>query len=165
MSAIQEKKYIDYNDIERYYKIKEDTMLKNKTKKRQRQNHNIIQIKYFIFAAIVFGLALGIIYNYATITQIKMEINDLNKDITLLDKQKEDVLISLESIKNSNIIEENATNYLGMNYATNSQNNIVTVNYSGSLNDKFAYDKKYSESAMFSDIFEKTFRIFTNEGI
>lgn len=166
MSAIQEKKYIDYSDIERYYQIKEETTLKNKTKSIQRQNHNnIIQIKYFVYAAIIFGLALGIIYNYATITQIKMEINDLNKAIVLLDKQKEDVLISLESIKNSNIIENNATNYLGMNYAKNSQNSFISINYSSSINDKFTYNNKYDESALFGNIFKKTFRIFANEGI
>jgi cell division protein FtsL len=164
MSAISQKKQIDYKDIERYYKIKEETTLITKKKKCKKQG-NILQFKYFIYAVIIFSLALGIIFNYATITQRKMEINDLNKEITLIEKQKEDILIMLETIKNSNTIEQNAMNFLGMDYAGSTQNNFISVNYSGLLNDEFAYKDRFQEGAFLDNIIEKTILIFAKEGM
>lgn len=164
MSTITGKKSIDYQDVERYYRIKEDALIKSK-KKKQKSSGNLIQFNYFLFAAILFILSLGIIFNYAAITQSKMEINNLNKEIELLVKQKEDILISLESIKNSNIIEKNAMNYLGMDYANSSQNNFIAVKYSDAVDGEFAYDSFYKDSASLDRIIEKTFLLFADEGI
>ncbi|HBH12181.1 MAG: Uncharacterized protein XD91_1313 [Clostridiales bacterium 38_11] len=164
MSAIREKTYIDYSDVERYYRIKEEAMLKSKQKQCKKESA-VIQFKYFVYVAVIFMLALGIIFNYAIITQRKMEINDLKKQITILSKQKEDVVIALESIKNSNIIEENAVNFLGMGYARNDQNLLIYVNYSGILEENFAYENDVNNSAFLENIVEKTFALLKNEGI
>lgn len=165
MAAITGKNKIDYHDVERYYRIKEDALIKSKKKKHKRNSNNIIQFKYFMFAAVLFVLSLGIIFNYAAITQSKMEINNLNNEIELLVKQKEDILISLESIKNSNIIEKNAMNYLGMDYANSNQNSFIAVKYSDALDGEFAYDSFYNDSASLDRIIEKTFLLFADEGI
>ncbi|HAE41577.1 MAG TPA: hypothetical protein DCG34_01490 [Clostridiales bacterium] len=164
MSAIREKTYIDYNDIERYYRIKEEAILKSKQKQCKKESANI-QLKYFVYVAVMFMLALGIIFNYAIITQRKMEINNLNRQISILNKQKEDVVIALESIKNSNIIEENAMNFLGMNYAKSNQNLFVSVNYSSVLENNFAYGNYEDKSVFLENIVEKTFALLKNEGI
>ncbi|MBV1759321.1 MAG: hypothetical protein KMY55_16035 [Dethiosulfatibacter sp.] len=164
MSAIREKTYIDYSDVEKYYRIKEEAMLKSKQKQCKKESAGI-QFKYFVYVAVMFMLSLGIIFNYAIITQRKMEINDLNRQITVLSKQKEDVVIALESIKNSNTIEENAVNFLGMNYARTDQNLLVSVNYSGVLEDNFAYENDVNKRAFLENIVEKTFALLKNEGI
>ncbi len=164
MSAIREKTYIDYSDVEKYYRIKEEAMLKSKQKQCKKESAGI-QFKYFVYVAVMFMLALGIIFNYAIITQRKMEINDLKRQITILNKQKEDVVIALESIKNSNTIEENAMNFLGMSYARTDQNLLVSVNYSGVLEDNFAYENDVNKRAFIENIVEKTFALLKNEGI
>lgn len=163
MPAITGKNTIEYQDIERYYRIKEDTLINSKKKKHK--NNNVIQFNYFVFAAVLFLLSLIIIFNYAAITQSKMEIHNLNREIQLLVKQKEDILISLESIKNSNIIEKNAMNYLGMDYANSSQNNFIAVKYNDALDGEFAYDSFYNDSASLDRIIERTILLFVDEGI
>jgi cell division protein FtsL len=163
MSTIREKRYIDYSDIEKYYSIKEEAMVKSKRKKCKNQS-TCIQLKYFVYGGIIFMLALGMIFNYALITQTKMEIHDLSREIDLLSKQKEDMTIALETIKNSNVIEENAMNFLGMDYAKSHQNQMVSVNFTGVLDNNFAYNHE-KESAFFESLVEKTFALLKNEGI
>jgi cell division protein FtsL len=164
MSTISEKRPIDYRDMERYYRMKEETMLNSKKKKCQAPT-SFIQIKYFLYVAIIFVLSLGMIFNYATITQRKMEINDLKKDITLIEKQKEDIIIALETIKNSNIIEENAMNFLGMDYALSTQNHFLSISYETNTEDEFTYTKKQDKNELLNGIIERTFLIFAKEGI
>ncbi len=128
---------------------------KTKTKKRKKFKVNT-QFKYFSYLLIAFILGLTIIYNYAIITQTRMEIDDINKEINLLSKEREDMLVLIESTKNTGIIEENARTFLGMDYPDLNQRTFIAV----------AYSEEPKEVAMEStnqkaldNIFRKTFSL------
>ncbi|MFO7887450.1 MAG: septum formation initiator family protein [Eubacteriales bacterium] len=130
---------------------------KRKVKAKKKKKFKIsTQFKYFSYLLIAFILGLTIIYNYAIITQTRMEIDDINKEINTLSKEKEDMLVLIESAKNTGIIEENAKNFLGMDYPDLNQRTFVEV----------AYSKKLKEVAMentdhiaLDNIFRKTFSL------
>ncbi len=128
---------------------------KTKTKKRKKFRVNT-QFKYFSYLLIAFILGLTIIYNYAIITQTRMEIDDINREINLLSKEREDMLVLIESTKNTGIIEENARAFLGMDYPDLNQRAFIEV----------AYSEEPKEIAMEStnqnaldNIFRKTFSL------
>ncbi|MDW7668506.1 MAG: hypothetical protein SCJ93_06755 [Bacillota bacterium] len=128
---------------------------KTKTKERKKFRVNT-QFKYFSYLLIAFILGLTIIYNYAIITQTRMEIDDINREINLLSKEREDMIILIESTKNTGIIEENARAFLGMDYPDLNQRTFLEV----------AYSEEPKEIAMEStnqnaldNIFRKTFSL------
>jgi hypothetical protein len=69
------------------------------------------------------------VYNYAVITDKQMELNNLEIEITNLNNEIDKYNIALESIKNTNSIEEMAKVYLGMNYPTRKQTVFVDFTY------------------------------------
>src|SRR5690554_12334 len=66
-------------------------------------------------------LALFILYRYANITKIRLEITELEKQKIELEKEKENLVGELEAIKSSSKIEEDAIIKLGMDYPTEDQ--------------------------------------------
>jgi len=112
-----EQEYLDYNP---------------KKKRIKTKNKNRIVIESFkntLIVAITFALGILIIYNYAVITDKKMEINRINEEIVALNNNIDEYNVSLESIKNTNRIEEMAKTYLGMNYPTRKQTVFVDFEY------------------------------------
>ncbi len=98
--------------------------------KRNKKNNNVIEsIKNTAMLAITFVLGIIIVYNYAIITDKQMELNSLNKDIVKLNNDIDSYNIALESINNTNSIEELAKTYLGMNYPTRKQTVFVDFKY------------------------------------
>ncbi|MDD4679219.1 MAG: cell division protein FtsL, partial [Tissierellia bacterium] len=79
--------------------------------------------------AITFILGILIVYNYAVITDKQMELNNLSIEITNLNSEIDKYNIALESIKNTNSIEEMAKVYLGMNYPTRKQTVFLDFTY------------------------------------
>ncbi len=79
-----------------------------------------------------FVLGILLVYNYATITDKQMELSSLNEQIAELNNDLDKYNISLESIKNTNKIEEVAKSYLGMNYPTRKQTVFLDFAYAGS---------------------------------
>jgi cell division protein FtsL len=112
-----EQEYLDYNP---------------KKKRIKTKNKNRIVIESFkntAMVAITFVLGILIIYNYAVITDKKMEINKINEEIIALNNDIDKYNVSLESIKNTNKIEEMAKTYLGMNYPTRKQTVFIDFAY------------------------------------
>jgi len=79
-----------------------------------------------------FVLGILLVYNYASITDKQMELSVLNEEIAELNNDIDEYNISLESIKNTNKIEEVAKSYLGMNYPTRKQTIFLDFAYAGS---------------------------------
>src|SRR6056297_1636542 len=140
--------------------IQSERIPKRKVKTKKRKTFKIsTQFKYFSYLLIAFILGLTIIYNYAIITQTRMEIDGINKEMNLLIKEKEDMLVLIESTKNTGIIEENARTFLGMDYPDLNQRSFIEV----------AYSEKPKEIAMensnqkaLDNILRKTFSLISD---
>ena len=86
------------------------------------KNYKVLY-KMFILGISVIGLALSlfILFRYANITKMKLEITEIQQQKIQLEKEKEDLLAELESIKSVTRIEEEALVKLGMDYPTEDQ--------------------------------------------
>ena len=102
---------------------------KKSIKKKKKNNHFIETLKNTAMIAITFILGILIVYNYAMITDKQMALNNLNNEIINLNDEIDRYNIALESIKNTNSIEEMAKVYLGMNYPTRKQTVFVDFTY------------------------------------
>lgn len=124
MSALR-KETIDYDYGQEYAK----KIKKTRIKKKKKNKIVIDSLKNTFMLAAAFVLGIVIIYNYAVITDKKMEINDLNQEIATMNDDIDELNIDLESIKNTNKIEEMAKTYLGMNYPTRKQTVFLNFQY------------------------------------
>lgn len=128
MSEYRNDYYYSYDDIN------ENIINHNKNKRpkkiKHKRNIKLESLRNFFMISIVFVLGLIIIFNYATITDKKMEISLINDEIELLINEKEEINIELESLKDTNVIEDKAKNYLGMNYPNRMQTEFIEVQYS-----------------------------------
>jgi cell division protein FtsL len=116
VSALRKEVIYDYGQ--------ESEVISQKKKRIKSKKKNRIVIDSFKTTAmltITFLLGIIIIYNYAIITDKKMELNLINAEIVKLKNDVDDYSVALESINNSNKIVEMAKNYLGMNYPTRKQ--------------------------------------------
>lgn len=102
----------------------------NKRRIKRKKNNNVIEsFKNTMMLAVTFILGILIVYNYAVITDKQMALNTLNEEIVDLNDDIDQYNIALESIKNTNSIEEMAKAYLGMNYPTRKQTVFVDFAY------------------------------------
>ncbi len=129
---------------------------KEKNKQKSRNNY---QIKFFFYLLICFILVLTIIYNYAIITQTNMEIDEITRDIKSLTKEKEDILVLIESTKNTGIIEDNARTFLGMDYPDINQRDFIEVSYSNEPKE-VAIENTYQNAI--DNIFSRTFSLISD---
>lgn len=101
--------------------------------KNNKKNINVIDsFKNTLMIAATFIFGILIVYNYAVITDKQMEIHTLNQEIATLNDDIDAYNIALESIKNTNSIEEMAKAYLGMNYPSRKQTVFVDFTYGSS---------------------------------
>lgn len=121
--AIDIQEYGQENEREKEYSPK--TRIKNKKKNNTFKE----SIKNSAMIAITFLLGILIVYNYAVITDKQMELNNLELEIENLNNEIDKYNIALESIKNTNSIEEMAKVYLGMNYPTRKQTVFIDFTY------------------------------------
>ena len=124
MSALR-KEALDLQE----YEIDKDYSPKKRIKTKKKNNTLKESIKNSAMIAITFLLGILIVYNYAVITDKQMELNNLEIEITNLNNEIDKYNIALESIKNTNSIEEMAKVYLGMNYPTRKQTVFVDFTY------------------------------------
>ena len=111
------------------YGIEKDYSPKKRIKTKKKNNTFIESLKNSAMIAITFILGILIVYNYAVITDKQMELNNLSIEITNLNSEIDKYNIALESIKNSNSIEEMAKVYFGMNYPTRKQTVFLDFTY------------------------------------
>lgn len=129
MSALRKEAYEYYQESLEY------TPNKKRIKSRKRNNIFIQSFKNTVMAATAFVLGISIIYNYALITDKQMELNNISNEIVELNNDIDKYNVALESIKNTNKIEEVAKTYLGMNYPTRKQTVFIDFAY-GETNDE-----------------------------
>lgn len=157
MSAVLKPKY-DYA-LEEQYNL-EHKIKKRVIKKKKRNKLNLGAIKTWFMIMAIFGMGVSIIYNYATITEKKMAINNLEKEIAELNNKIEGHNIYLESLNNTNMIENMAKSYLGMSYPTRKQ--AVFLNSEcGKIEEVELAINQNEEKTL--NIFEKTYNYFAKK--
>lgn len=151
MSALSKPNYnYDYDDQQNL----EPKIKKRVIKKKKKNRISLGAIKNWMLIISMFGLGIMIIYNYATITEKKMAINNLESEIVSLNDEIDGYNIYLESLNNTNMIENMAKSYLGMNYPTRKQT--VFLNIDNSESAELSADDEINELSLF----EKALRFF-----
>lgn len=124
--------------------------------KRKNKNNNVIEnFKNTVLIAVTFILGILIVYNYAVITDKQMELNTLNQEIADLNNDIDQYNITLESIKNTNSIEEMAKAYLGMNYPSRKQTVFVDFAYGSSETTKDETEVLAEDENLFVGLLDK----------
>lgn len=126
----------------------------NHVKETKKNNHNrksnfSLKLKLFGIALLTLFVCLGVLIRYAQMTQIKMEVTKLDKEISELSKHKTDISLELEKIKESGWIEKEAESRLGMVYPTNEQVVFVSVNLNNEIDNNIAKEEKTVELGIF----------------
>jgi len=117
MSALR-KEAIEYD----YYQESSEYSPKKKRIENKKKNRIVMEsFKNTVMVATTFILGILIIYNYAIIIDKKMELNNINEEIVQFNNDIDEYNVALESIKNTNKIEETAKTYLGMSYPKRKQ--------------------------------------------
>ncbi len=151
MSALSKRNYsYDYDNQQDL----EPKIKKRVIKKKKKNKITIGAIKNWLIVIAIFGLGIMIIYNYATITEKKMAITDLEDEIVALNDEIDGYNIYLESLNNTNMIENMAKSYLGMNYPTRKQTVFLNVTYDE--NSELANNDDESEVSLL----QRAFRLF-----
>lgn len=154
MSALLKPKYEyayeEQQNLEQEYK-------KRVIKKKKKNKLNLGVIKTWFMILAIFGMGISIIYNYATITEKKMAINNLDKEIAELNNKIDSHNIYLESLNNTNMIENMAKSYLGMSYPTRKQT--VFINSESGKTEDIQLAVNQDEGKKLN-IFEKTYNYF-----
>lgn len=154
MSALLKPKYEyayeEQQNLEQDYK-------KRVIKKKKKNKLNVGAIKTWFMIMAIFSMGICIIYNYATITEKKMAINNLDSEIAELNNKIDSHNIYLESLNNTNMIENMAKSYLGMSYPTRKQT--VFLNSESGKKDDTQLAANQNEEKKLSFL-EKTFNYF-----
>jgi hypothetical protein len=88
-----------------------------------------------------------------------MEIDEITRDIKSLTKEKEDILVLIESTKNTGIVEDNARTFLGMDYPDINQRDFIEVSYSDEPKE-VAIENTYQNAI--DNIFSRTFSLISD---
>lgn len=142
MSALRKEAF------EYYQESLEHSPNKKRIKSKNRNKIFIQSFKNTAMVATAFLLGILIIYNYAVITDKKMELNNINNEIVKLNNDVDEYNVALESIKNTNKIEEVAKTYLGMNYPTRKQTVFIDFAY-GETNDETNTQAKDNQNQLY----------------
>lgn len=102
----------------------------------RRKSYALNRRMYITLAIILLSTSLFILQGYAKITSMRLEITSLENEATELEKLKQDLSGTLEGLKNTTLISEQAKNSLGMIYPEEGQIEYITVNDSVS-NDSY----------------------------
>ena len=125
MSALR-KEAIEYD----YYQESSEYSPKKKRIENKKKNRIVMEsFKNTVMVATTFILGILIIYNYAIIIDKKMELNNINEEIVQFNNDIDEYNVALESIKNTNKIEETAKTYLGMSYPKRKQTVFIDFAY------------------------------------
>lgn len=111
-----------------YSYIEDNNVIADEKVKQIKKSNSSFKVKIFGLALLALIICLGVLFRYAQITQIKMEVSKLDKEIIELKKHKVDISLELERIKESGWIEKEAESRLGMVYPTDEQIVYIAVN-------------------------------------
>ncbi len=140
-------------------KVNTEKSKRKKVVKVKKKNKAIHKLAMMGIAMIGLILSLFILYRYANITKMRLEITELEKQRIELIKEKENLVAELETIKSSSKIEEDAIVMLGMNYPAEDQ--IVYVDIDElELPDKSDEKERISIVGQFKNIFNLVLSLF-----
>ncbi|SHH62457.1 septum formation initiator family protein [Sporanaerobacter acetigenes] len=131
-----------------YYNENIRENVRNNNVSERRKNTNIKsnsknKLQFIMSAIIALMICLLVLYRYAHITQMRLEITQLESQKIELEKEKQDLLAELDRVKSSSKIEEDAKIKLGMDYPTEEQ--IVYI----SMNESVQDDEQVAEEGFF----------------
>lgn len=143
-------------EFETYKQTKEKNK-KHKRKRRPKRSENAsIKAKIFIYATLILTIALAILLRYAHISKLQYDLSTLETQVDSLEKEKQDIELTLEKVKDSGWIEKIAKNSLGMNYPSENQKVYLSVNVDDNETAQKTKEDNDKEGvlASFSNIFE-----------
>lgn len=138
------------------YEVKRQPNNKTKTRTkdiRQKKNSSVPKLAFLTMPMIILGISLFILFGYAKITAVRIDITELENQKIELEKTKLNLIADLEGLKSSSKISKDAVLKLGMDYPTEGQ--IVYV----SVNNKNIVD---IEKASIGKYFKKILSMVTN---
>lgn len=103
--------------------------------KKKKNKMVLVYVKNTLMIAVAFLLGISLIYNYASITDKKMEISKLSEEITELNNEIDKYNVKLESIKKTDEVEAAAA-VLGLNYPSSKQTVFIDFEYEENTEDE-----------------------------
>ncbi|MTI49049.1 cell division protein FtsL [Sporosalibacterium faouarense] len=128
-----------------YYPRNHDTKRKNQRIQKNKSNRKSkssvsFKLKLLLISIMMLVLCLSLLWRYTQIAQYRIEVSQLDQQISDLNKEKSSLEVQIDRIKESEWIEVEAREKLGMDYPKSSQTVFVSV-------DEGAFDKSTKDSA------------------
>ncbi|NLY44432.1 MAG: hypothetical protein GX053_00325 [Tissierella sp.] len=140
---------------EEYKEIKKNQNNNRKDNKKNNKYKALIKLFCLFIAIIVLSTSLFILFRYATITQVRMEVTALERQKVELEKDKLNLLADLDGVKSSLNISEDAMYKLGMSYPKEGQ--VIYLSLEDTIDDTVQSvsisDKLNEVLSMFSGLF------------
>ncbi|MBS4540092.1 cell division protein FtsL [Clostridium sp. D2Q-11] len=110
------------------YEYKEEKIKKPQRNKKPKKNNTLIKLKLFLYASGLLTIAIVVLLRFAHISKLQYDFSSLQTEVTNLEKEKQNITINLERVKDSRWIEEVAISSLNMNYPSENQKVYIDVN-------------------------------------
>lgn len=117
----------EYEPIKNPYSKKKTSTVKKKQEKVQPKRHIKSQIKTVVYIALIFASLLVISYRNSLINESFNENEKLKSNLAVIEKENEQLKVSLENSLNLSNIEKIAEKRLGMQKLDNSQKIYVSL--------------------------------------
>lgn len=153
---VAKKEETYYSNINIRHRSQE--VVQRKRPKKKIKNMAAIKVKILSLATIVLVICLSLLLRYTVIAQYRIDLTNLDKEIASLNKQKRSLEIQLDQIKQSEWIELEAREKLGMDYPQSNQTVFISVS-----ENLFGEDVSQETEAENGNIFLKSFKGFFNK--
>ncbi|MDR7857183.1 hypothetical protein [Tissierella sp.] len=100
---------------------------KSNNKQKNKKKSCVPKLVYLTFPLIILGISLSVLFGYAKITAVRLDITKLESKKVELEKTRQDLIADLEGVKSSVKITEDAILKLGMDYPTEGQIVYISV--------------------------------------
>jgi len=153
----------EYTPAKNPYKQKKTTINKNENqnqKKKTNIKNKNKKAKTIMYIALAFSILFTISYRNAQIDENFSEVQDLKEELALLQKENEQLEVSIESNLNLSNLEEQARDLLGMHKLTSKQTIYVDLpksDYIQSSAEKIVIEE---DGLSFKSIFETITNLF-----
>ncbi|MBQ6992592.1 MAG: hypothetical protein IJN50_06800 [Clostridia bacterium] len=151
----------EYTPAKNPYKQKKTTINKNENQKKKNtiKNKNK-KAKTIMYIALAFSILFTISYRNAQIDENFSEVQDLKKELALLEKENEQLEVSIESNLNLSNLEEQARDLLGMHKLTSKQTIYVDLPKSDYIQSSAEKIVMEEEGLSFKSLFETITNLF-----
>ena len=151
----------EYTPAKNPYKQKKTTVNKNeiqKNKTRTKKKNN--KAKMVMYIILGFAVLFAISYRNAQIDENFSEVQDLKEELALLQKENEQLEVSIESNLNLSNLEEQARDLLGMHKLTSKQTIYVDLPKSDYIESSAEKIVMEEENLSLKSIFETITNLF-----